>query len=325
MRERMTARGAMLMLVCLAGQAQEPVRPPDIFRVESKVVQVPVIVTDKLGRNINALRAADFEVLDNGVPQTVTLDDFSSGLPPISLVVAVQCSRTSQLALPDIRRIAAMIQPLITGARGEAAVLAFDREIRWVQDFTRNEEKIYDAMKSLKTGAGGARIFDALTEAAERLSPRKGRKVMLLISQSNDSGSHIKLKDAIQTAERDGIEIFAAHYSAYAMSWIARSEDFPDKPTLDQMFYTELARLGSANHSKALAFATGGVDYSFARQQGLDKAIEQLGAEVHSQYILSFPQHEDTPGVHRIGVSIPGREDLRIRARLSYWVEQESR
>jgi VWFA-related protein len=318
----MPRRAAALLLAFLAPLTKDAPAQQQTFRVQSKVVQVPVVVTDKEGRNIDGLRARDFTVLDNGVPQEVTLDDFAAGLPPISLVVAVQSSQTSQLALADIRRIGAMIQPLVTGQRGEVAVVAFDHDIQWLQDFTRNEDKIHDAIKSLRTGAAtGARIFDTIAEAADRMRPRQGRKMLLLISQSNDSGSRSKFQEAVEAVEREGIEVFAAHYSSYAMSWIARSEDFPEKPILDQMFYAELARIGSINHVRALALATGGSDYSFARQQGIDKAIGQLGAEVHSQYILSFPQRqEDTLGMHQIEVSLPARGDLRIRARQAYWV-----
>lgn len=282
-----------------------------------------MVVTDKNGKNIDGLRARDFTVLDNGVPQEVTLDDFSTGLPSISLVVAVQSSATSQLALADIRRIGGMVQPLVTGERGEVAVVAFDRDIHWLQDFTRNEDKIQTAIRSVKSGSSsGARIFDTIGQAADRVKERKGRKMLLLISQSNDSGSTSKFQDAVEAVEREGIEVFAAHYSSYAMSWIARSEDFPEKPILDQMFFTELARIGSINHVKALALATGGSDYSFARLHGIENAIGQLGTEVHSQYILSFPQHEDTPGAHQIEVSIPERGDLRIRSRHAYSVSQ---
>lgn len=315
----MPHRVAACLLLCVAAaSAQERT-----FRVQSKVVQVPVVVTDKEGRNIDGLLARDFAVLDNGVPQNITLDDFAGGLPPISLVVAVQCSKTSELALADVHRIGAMIQPLVTGQRGEVAVVGFDRDIHWLEDFTHNEDRIHNAIQSLGIGSNtGARIFDTISEAAGRMRDRQGRKILLLISQSNDSGSHIKLNEAIDTVEREGIEVFAAHYSSYAMSWISRSEDFPDKPTLDQMFFTEVARIGRTNHVKALALATGGADYSFARQQGIDKAIGELGSEVHSQYILSFPQHEDTPGMHQIDVSIPERGDLRIRARHGYWVDR---
>ena len=55
--------------------------------------------------------------------------------------------------IASLRRIGAMIQPLVTGERGEVAVVAFDRDIRWLQDFTRNQDKIHSAIKSVKTGS----------------------------------------------------------------------------------------------------------------------------------------------------------------------------
>lgn len=309
-------RRALLLAIPMLALAQQ-----QTFRVQSKVVQVPVVVTDKQGRNIDGLHARDFTVLDNNAPQEITLDDFSGGLPPVSLVVAVQCSETSELALADVRRIGAMIQPLVSGKRGEVSIVAFDKEITWLQDFTRSDDKIVDAIKSLHTGSRtGARIFDTILETADRVHPRPGRKILLLISQSNDSGSHAKLDQAIQAVEREGIEVFAAHYSSYGMAWIASPADFPEKSLYDQMFFTELARLGKTNHVRALAMATGGADYSFFRQKGIDKAVGEFGAEVHGQYILSFPLHDETPGMHQIDVLIPARPDLRIRCRHAYFV-----
>ena len=80
---------------------------------------------------------------------------------------------------------------------------------------------------------------------------------------------------------------------------IAKSEDFPDKPTLDEMFFTELARIGAPNHVKTLAESTGGADYGFARQRGIENAMDKMGLEVHTQYILSFPQRDTSSGMHR--------------------------
>jgi VWFA-related protein len=293
------------------------------FRVQTRVVQVPAFVTDKSGRNVDGLRAPDFMVLDNGVPQDITVDDFSAGLPPVSLVVAIQSSAISRVALTSIRRVAGMIQSLVTGDRGEAAVVSFDDEIHWLQDFTASDENIRTAIKGLNPGGlSGARMFDTVVEVAGHTKARPGRKILLLISQSQDSGSKAKFKQAVEAVERENIEVFAAHYSAYAMSWIAKPEDFPDKPELDAMFFAELARIGATNHAKALALATGGTDYSFARRQGIENALGRLAAEVHSQYILSFTQRERSAGMHRIEVSLVGRAGLFVRARRAYWVNE---
>ncbi len=319
------AAGVLCCLAALPAQDRtQPSQTPaaQTFRAQTKVVQVPVVVTGKDGQNINDLMAADFRVLDNGVPQPVTMDDFISGLPPISLVIAIQLSETSKLALAKISRIGNMIQPLVTGTKGQAAVVTFDKEIAWLQDFTRESRKISDAVKSLKPGpAAGARMFDTVAEVAGRMRQRPGRRVLLLISESRDRGSETKFQDAMEAVEREGIEVFGAHYSSYAMSWISKPEDFPAQNELNEMFFAQLARLGATNQVQALALATGGSDFPFLKERGIEDAIEKLGAEVYSQYILSFPQRGDGAGMHRIDVTVPNRTDLRVRSRRVYWAD----
>jgi VWFA-related protein len=311
-------RRAIASLICLAAAAAQ--NQP--FRVQSKVVQTPVSVTDKNGRSVDGLTAADFKVLDEGIPQEVTLDTFDTGVAHISLAIAIQSSHTSKLGLAKIRRIGGMIQPIVTGRGGEVAVVTFDSEVKWLQDFTRDDEKIRFAMKSLKAAYGTkARMLDAVAGIAERMKQRKGRKVLLLISEGRDQGSETKFQEALDAVEREGIEVFGARYSAYAMTWIAKSEDFPEKPELDEMFYAQLFRFATTNQMRALAVATGGSDYPFMRERGIEKVIEELGLEVHSQYILSFPQRENAPGLHRIEVTVPGNSDLQIRSRRAYWAD----
>ena len=317
-----TARVGACLLCGLAALPAQDRTPSETFRAQTKVVQVPVVVTGKDGRTVDDLMAADFSVLDNGVPQPVTMDDFISGLPPISLAIAIQSSETLKLALAKISRIGNMIQPLVTGSRGQAAVVTFDKEITWLQDFTRESRKISDAVKSLKAGGpAGARMFDTIAEVAGRMQQRPGRRVLLLISEARDRGSKTKFQEAMEAVEREGIEVFGAHYSSYAMSWISKPEDFPQQNELNEMFFAQLARLGATNHVQALALATGGSDFPLVREHGIEDAIQKLGAEVYSQYILSFPQRGDAAGLHQIDVTVPHRADLRIRSRRVYWAD----
>jgi VWFA-related protein len=315
-------RTAAGLLCCLAALTAQNRPQSQTFRSQAKVVQVPVVVTGKDGRTIDDLTVGDFRVLDDGVAQPVTMDDFISGLAPISLTIAIQSSGTSKLALAKIRQIGNMIQPLVMGTKGQAAVVTFDKEIAWVQDFTRESRKISDAVQSLKAGRpAGARMFDTIAEVADRMRQRPGRRVLLLISEARDQGSEIKFQTALEAVEREGIEVFGAHYSSYAMSWISKPEDFPEQSELNEMFFAQLARLATTNHVQALALATGGVDFPFLRERGIEDAIQKLGAEVHSQYILSFPQRGDAIGLHQINVSVPNRPDLRIRSRRVYWAD----
>ncbi len=312
-------------LLCLAAVTAQD-RPtasetsrPQTFRAQSKVVQVPVVVIGKDGRTVDDLTVGDFRVLDNGVPQPAIMDDFISGLAPISVAIAIQSSGTSKLALAKIRQVGSMIQPLVTGTKGKAAVVTFDKEITWIQEFTRESGKISGAVKSLKAGeAGGARMFDTIAQVADRMQPRPGRRVLLLISEDRDRGSETKYQQAMEAVEREGIQVFGAHYSSYAMSWISKPEDFPDQGELNEIFFSQLARLATANPVRALALATGGSDFPFLRERGIEDAIQRLGSEVHSQYILSFPQRGDAAGLHKIDVSVPNRPELKIRSRRVY-------
>jgi VWFA-related protein len=311
------------------------------FGVQTSIVQVPVIVTAMDGRNVDGLVARDFRVLDNGAPQEVSVDDFSSGLAPISLVIAIQTSGISTPALAMIRHIGGMIQPLVTGLRGEAAVVTFDSEIRWLQDFTADDNNIREAMKNVSAASAmsQARMLDAIAAVADRMRKRKGRKMMLLISESTDRGSETTFKQSVEAIERQGIEVFGAHYSAYGTSLLAKPRDLPEAPPPSALsadpsdwpdsppgvdflaIISEVARLGKTNAVKALARVSGGADYPFVREQAIEKAIEKLGVEVHNQYILSFPQRENGAGIHRIEVLSQDRGDIIIRSRRTYWAD----
>jgi VWFA-related protein len=273
--------------------------------------------------------------------QQVTVDDFSTGLAPISLVIAVQTSGISAPALTRIRHTGGMIQPLVLGLRGEAAVMTFDSEVRWVKDFSSDDNKIRDAIRNLKTASamGQARMLDAIVDVADRMQERKGRKVLLLISESRDRGSETTFQRAVEAVERQGIEVFGAHYSAYETTLIAKPKDLPELPPqvisgdpadwpdsppgVDFLaIFSEVARLGKTNTIQALTRVTGGTDYRFMKDRGIEEAIEKLGLEIHSQYILSFPQRQNGAGIHQIEVLVPNHGDLRIRSRHTYWANQ---
>src|SRR5262245_49423898 len=96
------------------------------FEAQSRLVLVPVTVTDTKNRSVEGLEAADFIVLDNGRQHKPVVDTFATGVAPIALVVAVQSSGISAAVLAKVQKIGAMIQPLITGERGRAALVTFD-------------------------------------------------------------------------------------------------------------------------------------------------------------------------------------------------------
>ncbi len=86
----------------------------------------------------------------------------------------------------------------------------------------------------------------------------------------------------------------------------------------------EVGRRGKKNAVRALTLATGGADFSFTRERGIENAIERMGWEVHSQYLLSYPQPKGATGWRQISVSVPDRPDIAIRARRGYFAGESS-
>ncbi len=289
---------------CLIGWLPELAGQEAHIRVRSQLVQVPVSVTAKDGRNVEGLTARDFRVLDDGLERAVTADVFDRGAAHISLVIAIQTSAVPVSAMEEIGRIGAMIQPLVIGRLGEAAVVTFDRDVKWLQDFTRDPRALQRSVKDLKRGSPiETHLLDAVAGIADRMRYREGRKVLLLIAEGHDSGSDTVFDDALDAVERENIEVFGAHYAPDAAAGTRKSKDI--------------------NVVRALTDATGGSDFRYSKQRGIEKAIENLGVEVHSQYILSFPQPAGEAGIHQISVAVPNRGDVLVRARQAYWTDTQ--
>jgi VWFA-related protein len=343
-RANIALAGAVTLLaaVTLVGQEQR-------FETQSRLVQIPVNVTDGKGRPVDGLEAADFLVLDNGEPRKVVVDTFNTGLAPIALVVAVQSSGISAAVLAKVQDVGAMIQPLITGAYGCAALVSFDERVEWLQDCTEDPYKLSDAFYRLRPGAErDAHMLDAAYEAVERLLLRpNSRRVLLLISESRDRGSETSLEKLLFAAQASGVTIYTATYSAFATALTAKRsrparlpEEQPEAtkppkqpppagrtpvptPTPQRVDLLagmgELLRLGKTNATKALAEATGGTVFEFTRQKGLEDALQELGGELNTQYVLSFVPESPVPGYHELEVRVKDGDKCEIRARPGYW------
>ena len=291
------------------------------FDVQSRLVLVPVTVLDAKGRSIDGLDASDFVLLDNGRPLTAAVDTFTTGVAPIALVIAVQSAGISAAVLEKVRKIGAMIQPLITGERGCAALVSFDERVRWLQDCTGDQDALTRAFQKLEPGEEKkAVMLDAAQEVIERLRKRpKVRRVLLLISESRDRGSETSLKGAVIAAQTAGVIVYAATYSAMKTAFTTKTPQ-TDSPPMDILGgIGELVRLGKTKTTEVLTSSTGGTTLPFTRQKGLENAIEKLGAELHTQYVLSFTPETSDPGYHRIEVRVARRGEFVLRARPGYW------
>ncbi len=309
---------AVVAMLCIHSVVAQP-----RFEASSPLVLVPVTVTDKKGAPIDGLREEEFVLNDDGERRTIHVDTSDEIVAPISVVIAVQSSSISSAALAKINKVGAMIQPFIAGEHGAAAVIAFDDEIRNIQEFTGDASKIRDAFRNIHGRSGAsARMLDAVVEGVGMLGelPKNHRRILIVLSEARDRSSKTKLADAIERVQRANTVVYPATYSAYLTPWTAKPEDNP--PT-DGSYLTGLAdllRLGRESTADALARASGGLKISFNTLGALEKALERVSMEIHSQYLLSFaPPESEAREFRRIEVSIPSRPDAVVRARTGYW------
>lgn len=320
------------------------------FGVQTRLVLVPVTVTHVSGAPADGLGKDDFVLLDNGQPRDFAVDTIGTGVAPISLVVAVQTSKISGAVLDKVRRVASMIQPLVTGTRGCAALVYFHSYVRLAQDCTSDPEVLDHAFQQLKPGdPKGARMVDAVDLSLEYLASRpKSRRVLLLISETRDRGSDAELQTVVIKAQSAGVAVYAITYSAFLTGFSSRlSAPDPPRPQVERPkgaetealsmkgripmpppalrvdvlgALMELVRLNKTKATEALAKATGGNVWFFTRLGALENAIVRLGEELQSQYVLSFTANDKVWGYHNLTVNLRrSDETLQVRARPGYW------
>jgi VWFA-related protein len=337
----------------LPGDVDPPKQhPADTITTTVEVVIAPTTVRAKSGDFVRDLQVQDFEVYDNDKLQKVT-DDLRDS--PFSLVVAVQRSADMSFFLPKIQRVGSVLTDLVVGQDGEVAVIGFDHRVQTLQDFTNDGEKVSQAMKKLKTGSYSHAAIDAVMESVRMLKnrPRERRRIVLVISEKWDKGSQASLREALIDAEFANVSIYSLNVSTAAAQ--VTSQPKPQRPpavpttaihvpagaaltptTIDQNYYLgnwvplfvdifqSVENVFTDNTLEAFTRFTGGEGFAFHNERSLDKAIQDLNDDLHSQYLLTYaPNNLHDGGFHQIRVVVK-QPDLLIRSRAGYWIAGKS-
>ena len=210
------AFAAFLASACPGASAQQTSPPPRPFdqgdppaaqtsgdnykiTVRSNLVFLPTRVQTRNGETIYGLKADQFIVEDNGVRQSVRIeeDPDSTGL---SLVVVIQCSRSADKEFNKFKGLGAMIDEIVGEAPHEVAVVSYGEGIYTLGNFTSNSDDVRRSLSRLKEcGDYSAVTIDAVEYAITMLKGRKNhfRRAVLLISEGRDHGSRAKLRDVV--------------------------------------------------------------------------------------------------------------------------------
>lgn len=308
--------------------AAKPQQRADI-RTTVRLVVIPTSVKDREGHPVDGLEERDFEVKVDG---RIIPHKFEADRQQISLVMAVETSANSGPALAKIVKAAPMIEPLISGERGEVALVSFGGNIQVKQQFDSGLN--VRLFRDFRPRGHEARIIDAVDKAAELLESRPGkrRRVIVTIGETRDTGSTEKLDTVLARVQRANISIFALTYSPFLTTFTVKpserlgtcSDNEPayqaGRSQNDLMpLFRGLGNLGKASTTEILTQATGGLQLRFIKQDTLEDVIQRASEDLHSQYVLTIEAPGDPESRFRTISMNVRRENAVVRARTAYW------
>jgi VWFA-related protein len=186
-----------------------------VLSARSNLVLVPALVRTKSGELVFTLTAKDFSITDDGVEERVALEENTDG-EPLALVIAVETGGGGARQLDKYIHLATTIEAVVGGVPHKVAVVGFDSGPILIQDFTSDLDVVDGAIRGLSPGNGGAAILDGLGFSIDllRKQPPEYRRAILLLSETIDHGSHMKLDEAVREISDTNTAIYSLGFSS---------------------------------------------------------------------------------------------------------------
>jgi VWFA-related protein len=304
-----------------AGQKSEDSQEPtETLKVNVNVVQLFFNVKDKHSALIPNLTKNDFDVAEDGKPQTIKYFTAESNLP-LTLGIMIDASGSQRNVIDMEKEVGGAFLHQILTDKDEAYVISFDISVDLLQDFTRDVHRLQAALNKAKVnvdyssggipGMGGGPVpqhnspgtllYDAVyLSAHDMLSKEVGRKAMVLLTDGQDEGSRLKIQDAIEAAQKADSIVYVLLCA-------------------DRGFYGGFGYSGESDMRK-LTEATGGRVINVGNKfDKLKEAFDQIAAELRSQYNIGYtPTNSKLDGSYR-KLEIKNKQGYKIQARAGYY------
>ena len=299
----------------------------ETLKVNVEVVQLFFNVKDKHGALIPHLTRENFDIFEDGKPQTIKYFKAETDLP-LTLGILIDSSGSQMRVLDMEKEVGASFLESTLRAKDEAFVISFDVDITLLQDFTSSVSRLRHALNEAKintggvgcaggpigpqgpipcssTGQRGTALYDAVYLAShDELSHEVGRKAMILLTDGQDEGSRLKIKDAIEAAQK-------ADTICYVLL------------IADRGFYGMGGSFGYNGDSdmKKLTAETGGRVIEVGNKiEKLRQAFDQISQELRSQYNIGYTSTNNARDGSFRKVEIKSKQsDYKVQARSGYY------
>lgn len=308
-------------------QTQEPI---DTIKIDTNLISVPVIVSDRENRYIRDLKVESFRLFDNQVEQKISY--FDTGEEPLNVVLMLDTSLSTSGVLDDIRKAAkAFVKELRPQDR--AMIVTFDWQMQELSTLTSDRKELESGIKQAKVGKmAGTVLHDSLMDISSRvLQPIRGRKAIILLSDGNDHGSVVTPEELLRSESEADAMIYSIYYLPEALRFLGppvpgppfpRPFDYavPQRPRGPGRRRGGLRGLGYYGYDlmEKLSEATGGRFYQ-GETKSLKETFALIAEELRHQYRLGFyPDELKRDGsVHTLAVKV-SLPDVSVRSRREY-------
>ena len=276
----------------------------EVIDVRSNLVPVAASVIDAHGRPLVDLAAKDFELLVEGVRKPIA--EVSRYETPVSMAILFDNSGSQRRARDLERQAAIRFLTRVMRPIDQAAIFSVSTTVTLEQPMTSNVSRLVRTIKRFGEPTGATRLLGGVVDAANYLSTHKGRRVIVIISDGEDTMSeayppYVTFDIAVRAAQVTDCQVYSV-----------------------QTGYTDNANLRPAiaeSRLQSFAAQTGGAVYTPQRNADLDPAFSQIAADLAQQYVINYyPVDEPTDGrFRRIAVRVLNRQNVRVRARNGYY------
>ena len=272
------------------------------LRVEVKLVNVFVSVTDQNGAPVGGLTRDDFSLTEDNRAQQIAIFERQSDMP-LNLTLAIDTSASVAKDLTIEQHAARRFVQATLRPQDKISLLEFSSSVRELAPFTNKASTIERGIAHL-SGGGGTAFYDAILLGSKQLGGQHGRKVLIVVSDGDDTAKGSNYAQALEQALRNEVMIYSLI-------------DVPIEASAGRDLRGEHALI-------TLAEQTGGKSY-YVSAQGLDKTFAQVSEDLRTQYFLAYYPHNQEPGTnfHRIQITVPdsSAENYNLRYRTGYYAD----
>ena len=297
----------------------KPTPPPDdgeVVKVASTLVPIPVSVVDASGRAVTNLSLSDFELRIDGKP--AELSELARSESPIRLAMLFDNS-SSVLIAREFEKDAAIkfLRRVIRPEKDLAALYSVSTTTQLEQAFTSEISSLTRAIELFPPPEGATALLEGIVLAAEYLREVSGRRVIVIVSDGDDTKSDVTFDDTVRALQLANCQVY-----------VVKTTDFENyKRTGSRRGSANTRALTAERRMGEITRHTGGSVHSPVDERELDEAFRQISAELSQQYVLSYyPDDEpDKRGQFReITLTLKNRPNLTLRTRKGYYVPKRS-